>query len=75
MRNYEEVNGIIIGGNDPVGQLFYEGRAQGPSFNGDNDPDLQAIGEYHYNKIKEDCKAVFYSIYPNKAGWEIRMFN
>lgn len=74
MRAFEEVNGIIVGGEWKTGRLFYEGRPQREQFTGDTDEDLRAKADIMLRAIKDECGQAFEMIYPNSV-WELRIFN
>lgn len=67
MRNYEDVNGSIVG--EDYGQCWvtYEGRKQGPTKYPMNEAQAYAFCQGIVQDIKTECGQVFKEIYPNDA--------
>lgn len=71
-RNFECVDGQIIGGFHIIGHLFYEGRPQGRDLWADDEAELRVKANEAYQQIKDECGQAFEMIYPADA-WELRI--
>jgi hypothetical protein len=69
----EEVRGNIIGDQWVTGQLFKEGRQQGPQFIGDNDSDVREKAIAYVGELKTRLGAEYARIYPD--GLELRIWD
>jgi hypothetical protein len=69
----EEVRGTIIGDQWVTGQLFNDGRAQGPQFIGDNDESVRAKALAYVEQLKLRLGTEFQRLYP--LGLELRIWN
>ncbi len=74
MKNYDDVNGTIIGGDFYHGQVFYDNRPQSKVLYGYTQDELTGKLSERLNEIKNECKEAFRLIYPFEA-WEFRYFN
>lgn len=71
----DEVGGIIIGGDYIAGRLYYNDRIQSSHFYADSDGDLLVAANARLDEIKSECGRAFDDIFPNKSGWELRIYD
>lgn len=69
MKNFDDVNGQIIGGDYGQCWVTYEGRKQGPTGYPRNEADACSFCEGIVQSIKDGCGQVFKDIYPKQA-WQ-----
>ena len=69
MKNFDDVNGQIVGGDYGQCWVTYEGRKQGPTKYPKNKAQAEEFCASIVESIKADCGQVFSYIYPNDA-WE-----
>ncbi len=68
-------NSVIIGDIYSQGQLFYQGRPQGPHFNGANDAELREKAKAAKARILAELgKVEAARVYPQDA-WELRIWD
>jgi hypothetical protein len=72
---YDIVRGTVIGPIEMQGQLFYEGKPQGGTFQGETDQELKREAGRRKNAIRRDCGRAFEIIFPNLGGWELRIWD
>lgn len=66
------VNGTVIGDMYSTGQLFNEGRPQGPRFIG-NDDEIRQKAQAYADRLKTQLGAEYRRLYPN--GMELRIWD
>jgi len=69
----EIVSGEIIGDIYRTGQLFNDGRPQGPRFNGDNDADIRQQAQAYADRLKSQYGPEYARLYPQ--GMELRIWD
>jgi hypothetical protein len=67
----EDVHGTIIGDTYSTGQLFYEGRPQGPRFSG-TEKEVRDAALSYFDKLKTELGPEFRRLYP--AGLELKIW-
>jgi len=72
MKNFDDVNGEIIGGDYGQCWVTYEGRKQGNICYPSNEKEAYEMCESIIQRFKDECKDefTFNMIYPNKEGWK-----
>lgn len=74
----EEVNGMIFGGDHLCGQLFYDGRPQGPQLAGDDMEELKEQARREKKRWLDQTTPAGWKeslTYPDDSLWELRVFN
>ena len=71
----EDANGTVIGEVLITGQVFYDGRPQGPQVYGVDMPEVRENAERVINLLKRDCGQALAYIYPNESSWELRIYD
>ena len=69
----EITNAVIIGDTHTTGQLFHEGRAQGPRFIGSTDAEVRAQAQEYVDHLKAAYGREYKRLYPN--GMELRIWD
>lgn len=73
VRNgYDEVSGIVIGGDSVRWTLYYEGRQQGGSHYSDSYDEAKEQAEQLVKEYREEYKNI--GLFVNDA-WEMRTYN
>lgn len=67
MKNFDDVNGQIIGGDYGQAWVTYEGRQQGKMNYPYNECEAYAMCDAVVESIKKDCGEAFKLIYPNQS--------
>lgn len=67
------VRGVIIGDPWKTGQLFYDGRAQGPTFIADDDEGLRMIAKARKTALGHQLGREFDRLFPDASKWELRI--
>lgn len=67
MKNFDDVNGQIIGGDFGQCWVTYEGRKQGPTKYPNNELEAESFCLEIVEHIKQECGPVFREIYPKNA--------
>lgn len=75
MKDFDDVNGQIVGGDYGFAWVTYESRQQGPKAPVKTRQEAQAHCESVISEIKADCGEVFKFIYPNAALWRFHTDN
>ena len=70
----EDVNGTVIGEILMIGQVFYDGRPQGPQVYGIDGQEIRENAERVINYLKKDCGQALNYIYPDESAWELRIY-
>lgn len=68
----EVVHSEIIGGDESIGQLFYEGRPQGGRFYG-NDEQIREQAKSYISALKVHLASEYQRLYP--TGLELRIWD
>lgn len=71
-RYLESVQGTIIGDIYSTGQLFLDGRPQGPRFNGSTDAEIKEQALRYIESLKERLGDEYKRLYPQ--GMELRIW-
>ena len=69
MKNFDDVNGQIVGGDFGQCWVTYDGRKQGSTKYPRHEAEAYAFCESIVQSIKDDCGVVFKDIYP-KDAWQ-----
>lgn len=73
VRNgYDDVNGVIIGGDYVSWQLFYDGRPQGQKQSAANDDEAIEMAEQRCKELKVEFGGFPCYLYPDDK-WEVRL--
>jgi len=72
MRDYDDVNGVIIGPDLLVGALYYQGRPQTGQLYAESDDALLVLAKGEKDRIRLECGAAFPLIFPEDS-WELRI--
>ena len=63
-KEFDDVNGQIVGGEYGTAWVTYEGRKQGNTCYPSNEAEAFAMCEAVVSRIKDECGAAFSDIYP-----------
>ena len=69
MKNFDDVNGQIVGGDYGQCWVTYDGRKQGPTKYPANEVEAELMCMGIIDSIKYECGSVFQDIYP-KDAWQ-----
>lgn len=71
----EETDGIIIGGEYVVWELYYDGRRQTSHRHpADNDAEAIAAAKVKRNELRDKFKGFPCYLYPDDDKWEVRIW-
>ena len=73
MKNFEDVNGQIVGSDYGQCWVTYQGRQQGPMMYAQDYPEADKMCIETVERIKSECGEVFDLIYPDKSAWKFHM--
>jgi hypothetical protein len=69
MKNFDDVNGVIVGSDYGQCWVTYQGRKQGPIMYPRDEVEADNFCQGIVEDIKKDCGSVFIDIYPDTKGW------
>jgi len=68
---YDDVNGIIVGGNELHGRIFYDNRQQGNDLYADSENELKTIANDKIESLKKEYAGICYC---DGKEWELRIY-
>lgn len=74
-NGYDDVRGIIIGGDYISWQLFYDGRPQGQKEYADTEYEGEEAAKEKCAELKAQYQGYPCYLYPDDSKWEIRIWN
>lgn len=70
--DFDEVDGIVIGGDYFTGQIYYDGRQQSQIFYADTEDELRNQANNIVSDLKrENCP---FGLYDDSSKWELRIY-
>lgn len=72
-QGYDDVNGVIVGGDFICGQLFYDGRPQTQKFYADSEDELIEMARAKKREFIESVEGVL-GVYEDDSLWQLRIY-
>jgi hypothetical protein len=72
---FDDVSGVVIGGNELSCALFYDSKQQKCSFLADNDKEAMQIARRIKQKLLDDFGGRPCFLYRDDSKWELRIKN